>query len=1738
MRKLFALIGLISSLLASAEGPLYQNDSNPKPFSCDEQSFVSFNTSESGPKEGDSDFDIIKLSDGSLGAHKVIDGVNGVNSIGYNVVDNYIWGYNLKLDKLVRIDANEKVQLFDLPEGLPSGGYIAADVDANGVLYLAERGASEIQRVNVNPKSSHYLEALEPLQLTNNLTISTADFAFNPKDGKLYYIQEESNGKVYRIDPSTGDREFVVESGVDPYVVITFFDRDGNFYFNLGTGSADKNKLYKINMNDPKPAEYFTDLDKGLTNGDGARCANAPVTKKIKQPQPFSCETAGAIVSYSTTHSASTGNTNLNFYRLFDGNLTQKYTYPDNTLEGVNSIGYNVKDNLIWGYNIPTRKIVSIDANHSYRFYEMDNVPDIDGHYYNAADVSPNGVLYMKSDTRESRLDRVELDYNKSTLHVLNSIQLSEPMKADDFAFNPKDGKIYYIDYNENKLKRIDIIGTTGKVVAVSEYNDKFDYPIVSFFDKDGNFYFNAGQEIRKVTFDDQGKVASVTHFSNVQDMTQGDGARCANASIGLPTSPPEPAKLLADYHFDACDYNGTDGEVKDSIGNNNGTTIGNVKTIEGVVSRAAYFHGNDENSPESIEVDSPNFDLSDNFSIAFWVKIDGKGAVLSKRIDVVANADKTLNIFLNNGQSVKTSTLSGWTYVVLVKADRKFRVYLNGSLDREIDTGTITSQHEEVAMGYKKYQSTDINKRDVSTSFTGGLDELKFYKGILSTDDIHSIYLNENSGKNWDGSDREKPECLVPFACDYNSYIFTSNLDANYSEAILVNIADETTSVAKDAFNNAHINAIGFNPVDNFIYGWSYGKGGPQKDYSDAHVIKVDANYTVSRVELDESIVSLPKREMYLGDVSKNGIFYLAYMENDSRLEKIYAVDLNRSKVLGVIHLQYPSDDDTDIRSADFAISPIDDNLYMINANNGQLLRINLHGAKKGLVEELGNNGTTAGSNGNNIVANFFDRDGNFYFEVNSQAIYRINIAHPWSGKNDKKAHATFFSDVSISSGDGARCSLAPISDKVFLHLSQQKVNILETNTTTPNLSDGTNGREIMVTINASKKLKRDVHVIIGQVPDKGSATPNLDYIGREPISVIFPAGATQYTFKSSDIFDDTEIEQDENFFYAFGVDINDKDIARFKDGSIEQLEVLIKDDDTADFTAFDPDESDPDLTKRKIKTKVVDENFTLTLASLNPFNEQDFNTSTTVVRFIDGDLDQCKDTYENVNAAKYDFFHRPNYGGFKAFEIGDGNLSTTHRFNVMKASPDLKAQFLWKDNKLGLWHTSCSTDHFAVRPKSFSFGMGSGSALRAKSGESYHLHIVAQNANNTPSLAYNEVKDRSFMIDVNQTNIDCNFTSSDIDDSNLTAFINGDLNGTIKYDDVGKITLSVHEINGSEFAFVDRNDTPDADRFISEVNKTIEFVPYAYDMDVSYDNPHIFGSSDYAFYSNDINSSPAWKITVKAVNKDGNVVENFDKECSAKDVLLSVDLNIIGSASKIISSVDDNVTERDVSSQMHIPDTIAKDGFVKGKADSTIKINFGRPWTPINPSKLVIDKITASDLSGVSDGNKTGIAPTGGLIYEYMRAYVQSPVSVVGTKRLNVPFYYEAYEDGTASVHLVSPGSQSISGDQNWYQVSRSDDGSANKMKIISAIAVYPSRVTVTNMGNTALEVNATDLPERNRIFITVEPEFATTASHKISTDVNFIPDSVNWSGKGKTGRVVDTNISQGTRFKKLEW
>jgi hypothetical protein len=611
--------------------------------------------------------------------------------------------------------------------------------------------------------------------------------------------------------------------------------------------------------------------------------------------------------------------------------------------------------------------------------------------------------------------------------------------------------------------------------------------------------------------------------------------------------------------------------------------------------------------------------------------------------------------------------------------------------------------------------------------------------------------------------------------------------------------------------------------------------------------------------------------------------------------------------------------------------------------------------------------------------------------------------------------------------------------------------------------------------------------------------------------------------------VIDDSKIENTENFFYLFGVDTNDKEVARFEQGGLAKLEVEILDDDTSDFTAFDPNQTG-DLSDRNITTKIVGKRFTLTLASFNTDpNLRDFDSNNTMVRIATAS--ECQE--RNISKI-LDFGGLSRFSVFSRFSVPDGSYYVDKNFTINQAIKDARVQFVWQDNKYNhAKHASCSTDHFAIRPEKFIFQKPTNNKV-LKAGNMQNVKIIAATYNSSnPAQNYNENR-VSFTVEANQSNRNCSYNQSDLDVRRISQFSDGVLDGNFSYKNVGDIDLNISEINGSEFAYVDRGDTKDdSQRLISPAKVSVKFVPFGYKLSADYNNTHT--SNNYAFYGGLARGKgPKWSITIEAIDSNGNTLSNFDKSCGAIDVPFSIDLNITSDAHPKLVSNDGNISGNRVDSN------ISKDDFNHGKATTDIMINFDKPIQPINPTRVKIDQITASTpIGGGSsvDGNITNVKPVGGVTYQYMRAYVQSPVEVIGSKTLRTQFYYETFESSGAIVKAKDKKSLSKSGDRNWYQVNY--DNTSGLMSFSNPFAKYPGRVTITNEGNTTLRVDANDLPEKNRVTVkVVKPEFSIAGDDKISTSVSFIPNTANWAGKGKEGKTVDTDVSKRNRFKKLNW
>ncbi|MGY1423662.1 SdrD B-like domain-containing protein [Bacillus cereus] len=83
------------------------------------------------------------------------------NAIGFNVLDNTIWGYNQSTGKVIRINPDLTATSFNIPN-LNAALFNVGDVDLNGYLYITQQATSRFYVVDVNSNSPTYLQLVDP----------------------------------------------------------------------------------------------------------------------------------------------------------------------------------------------------------------------------------------------------------------------------------------------------------------------------------------------------------------------------------------------------------------------------------------------------------------------------------------------------------------------------------------------------------------------------------------------------------------------------------------------------------------------------------------------------------------------------------------------------------------------------------------------------------------------------------------------------------------------------------------------------------------------------------------------------------------------------------------------------------------------------------------------------------------------------------------------------------------------------------------------------------------------------------------------------------------------------------------------------------------------------------------------------------------------------------------------------------------------------------------------------------------------------------------------------------------------------------------------------------------------------------------------------------------------------------------------------------------------------------------
>ncbi len=452
-------------------------------------------------------------------------------------------------------------------------------------------------------------------------------------------------------------------------------------------------------------------------------------------------------------------------------------------------------------------------------------------------------------------------------------------------------------------------------------------------------------------------------------------------------------------------------------------------------------------------------------------------------------------------------------------------------------------------------------------------------------------------------------------------------------------------------------------------------------------------------------------------------------------------------------------------------------------------------------------------------------------------------------------------------------------------------------------------------------------------------------------------------------------------------------------------------------------------------------------------------------------------------------------------------------------------------------------SSDNFAVRADKFQIDLSSATPIKAK--ENFTISFGALTADATPLSAadYNETNGTSFMIDYNETKASC--LKGSLSFASALKFSDGNLSISSNYNEAGSIKVEIKEIDGSEFALVDSDDTNSSLRKITAASKTISFIPDHFDVSWSLSQE----GRSFTYYSNQLtNMGAKLSLSVKAKNKANTITKNYDKNCYAKNTNLNITFDIDSEESSPLSLQysDKNLSGVIIpagsfnapSLNNNFTTTLKDSNFTQGIADKIYKISFQKNnATVLEPSSLEIKEINATDSDNVSGKKVLSNQKT---IFYYGR--INTVNSIEGINPINTKIYYEVYCKDCNKTKYHIDGNTSID-TLNWYQNIYHNNASCGQ--IINTVSLDGSTAITVNPsfdhGTQDINLTNPNAPFLDKIRLTPSGWLQYNAINPsipyIDFTAKFLNPNTNWAGEGKLGHTVDEKISV-RRSKKIDW
>ncbi|KGJ94296.1 DUF6701 domain-containing protein [Colwellia psychrerythraea] len=271
-------------------------------------------------------------------------------------------------------------------------------------------------------------------------------------------------------------------------------------------------------------------------------------------------------------------------------------------------------------------------------------------------------------------------------------------------------------------------------------------------------------------------------------------------------------SSLIAEYRFDETEYNDTPDEIIDSIGGFHGQAK-NSQPVEGKVCNAIDLSAT--GTSDYAVLDKDILTGKTDFSISLWSQtsktstqsiLSGAGNNSSNELILWFTNHTSFRPYLKGTQNGVITTPSiaddNWQHIVWTREGSQNCLFVDKQLVGCVSLTTLPLNIQSLILGQE--QDSVGGGFSSSQAFDGLLDELLIFDSAITSDEIASIYDNQNAGLGYDGSTRD---CPIP--------VFPSPvLDLHFDELNW----DADDSIIDISGNDYHATAVNVTPTEGFI--------------------------------------------------------------------------------------------------------------------------------------------------------------------------------------------------------------------------------------------------------------------------------------------------------------------------------------------------------------------------------------------------------------------------------------------------------------------------------------------------------------------------------------------------------------------------------------------------------------------------------------------------------------------------------------------------------------------------------------------------------------------------------------------------------------------------------------------------------------------------------------------------------------------------------------------------------